>query len=175
MHNRCYNTKQKCYKDYGGRGIFVVDRWHGSEGYTNFVKDMQEPSAGQMIDRIDNNGPYSPENCKWSSYLEQANNKRNNRWITANGESKTLAQWARVLGCNPAAILYRLNKGMSEQEAVTTPIQVRPNSKLTVANVLFVRENYPVMTMQAIANKLGVSKKAVMNIIHGKTYTDIKG
>ena len=175
MHNRCYNKNQKSYENYGFRGVAVDARWHGKEGYDRFVQDMGYPKEGESIERINNNGNYCFENCRWADRSEQANNKRNNRWITANGESKTLAQWARVLDCNPAAILYRLNKGMSEQEAVTTPIQVRPNSKLTVANVLFVRENYPVMTMQAIANELGVSKKAVMNIIHGKTYTDIKG
>lgn len=174
MHNRCYNTKQRAYVNYGGRGICVEACWHGKEGYDRFVKDMGYPREGQTLDRKDNNGNYGPSNCRWVGKSEQANNKRNNKWLTANGETKTLAQWAKILNCNSAAILYRLAKGMSEQEALTTPIQERPNSKLTREGVLFARNNYPMMTLQAIADKLGISKKAVMNIIHGKTYTDIK-
>lgn len=173
MHNRCYNTKQASYIHYGGRGITVDLRWHGPEGYKQFVLDMGQPAEGQSLERINNAGPYSPENCKWASQSEQANNKRNNRWITANGEKKTLAQWAKQLGCNSAAILYRLNSGMSEEAAVTTPIPDRPNSKLTIEQVRFIRNNYPVRTLQSLADELGVSKKTVMNVVHGKIFKDV--
>jgi hypothetical protein len=105
--------------------------------------------------------------------LEQANNKRNNRWLTANGETKTLAQWAKHLGCNSAAILYRLNSGMSEEAAVTTPIPERPNSKLTIEQVRFIRDNYPMRTLQSLADEIGVSKKTVMNVVHGKIFKDV--
>lgn len=173
MHNRCYNQNQKSYKDYGGRGISVDPRWHGSAGYQQFVLDMGQPQEGQTLDRIDNAKAYSAENCKWASGLEQANNKRNNRWITANGETKTLAQWAKVIGCKPSAILYRLNSGMSEEAAVTTPIPERPNSKLTIEQVRFIRDNYPTRTLQSLADELKVSKKTVMNVVHGKIFKDV--
>lgn len=173
MHNRCYNKNQASYIHYGGRGIAVDPKWHGAEGYKQFVLDMGQPPEGGSLERVNNAGPYSPENCKWATKLEQANNKRNNRWLTANGETKTLAQWAKQLGCNSAAILYRLNSGMSEEAAVTIPIPDRPNSKLTIEQVRFIRDNYPMRTLQSLADELGVSKKTVLNVVHGKIFKDV--
>jgi len=89
MHNRCYNLNQKSYQHYGARGIFVEESWHGKQGFANFVRDMGERPEGGTIDRIDNNKSYSPHNCHWANAFEQAKNKRNNRWITSNGETKT--------------------------------------------------------------------------------------
>ncbi len=174
MHNRCYNENQASYGNYGGRGIVVAQCWHGADGYKNFVADLGFPCDGQSLERIDNDGPYSPENCRWATKEEQANNKRNNRWITANGKTQTLAQWARDLGCNPSNILYRIKSGMTDEQAVTTPVTERPNSKLSVEDARFIRENYPVMTSTALANKLGVSKKTVLNVIHFKTFRDVE-
>ena len=173
MHNRCYNSRQQAYKNYGGRGIFVADRWHGPEGFIKFVEDMGLPPADCSIDRIDNNGPYSPENCRWATKVEQAANKRNNRLITANGQTKPMAQWAKDLGCSPSAILHRIKNGMSAQDAVSIPIPDRPNSKLSVDDVKFIRANYPVKTLQALAIELHVSKKTVMNVVHGKIFKDV--
>lgn len=173
MHNRCYNSNVKSYRDYGARGIFVAERWHGSQGFHNFLADMGERPLKATLDRIDNSGPYSPENCRWATRDEQANNKRNNRWITANGKTQTLAQWARELGCNSANILYRIKSGMSEEEAVTKPVADRPNSKLTAENARHIKENYPMMTAAALAAELDVSKKTVLNVIHGITFRDV--
>ncbi len=172
MHNRCYNLNQKSYQHYGARGIFVEESWHGKQGFANFVRDMGERPEGGTIDRIDNNKSYSPHNCHWANAFEQAKNKRNNRWITSNGETKHLAEWARTLGCNPAAILARIASGMKEEEAVTKPIPERPNAKLTMQDALYVRDSYPMLTMQALAIKLKVSKKTILNIIHNKTFKE---
>jgi hypothetical protein len=174
MHARCYDSKVKSYADYGARGIYVADRWHGAEGFKNFLADMGERPEGCTLERIDNDGPYSPENCRWASRADQSRNKRNNRFITANGKTQTLQDWSVELGCSHAAILYRLKKGMSEQEAVTLPIPKRPNSKLQDKDALYVLENYPTMSAQALADVLGVSKKTVLNIIHGKTFADVR-
>ena len=173
MRNRCYNQKQKCYKHYGGRGIKVCDRWLGKNGFENFVKDMGPKEDGMTLERVNVNGDYEPFNCKWATQTEQASNKRNNRYLTANGETKTMAEWARTLGCNPAAILYRLNKGMLEEEAVTTPIPERPNSKLTLEQALEIRSLYPECTMQALATKYNVSKKTVLNILHNRIFKEV--
>ena len=174
MHNRCYNEKQNSFPDYGGRGIFVDGKWHGKEGFEAFVRDMGEPPEGCTLDRIDNNGPYSPENCRWASSFQQAKNKRNNRWITAQGKTLHLAEWARELGCNAAAILARISTGMSEEEAVTKPIPERPNAKLTMQDATYVRDTYPMKTAQALATELGVSKKTVLNILHNRTFVQEK-
>lgn len=173
MHNRCYNRSQASYKNYGGRGIAVDACWHGADGYKQFLADMGPCPEGGTLERIDNDANYGPANCRWATRAEQAKNKRNNRFITANGTTRTLSEWARELGCKHAAILYRIRRGMSEQDAVLTPIPQRPNSKLGAEDALFVRANYPTMTAQALATHLGVSKKTVLNIIHGKTFKDV--
>lgn len=174
MLNRCYNKNQKSYKDYGERGIYVCDRWQGQGGFKNFLADLGDRPENATLDRINNNGPYSPENCRWATKDEQANNKRNSRWITANGKTQTLAQWARDLGCNPSNILYRIKSGMTEEMAVTVPISDRPNSKLTEDDARYVKENYPMLTSSQLAATLKVSKKTVLNIIHGKTFKDVQ-
>lgn len=172
MQNRCYNVNQKSYANYGGRGIVITARWLGVNGFDNFQLDMGEPKEGESIERIDTNGNYEPSNCKWATRTEQANNKRNNRFIEANGETKTLAQWAKTLGCTSSAILLRIKNGMSEVEAVTKAIPERPNSKLTLEQAKYVRSQYPMRTMMNIAQELGVNKKTVLNIIHNRIFKE---
>ena len=91
MHNRCSDKNSKSYGDYGGRGIKVCESW---KEFENFYKDMGKRPEGMSIDRIDVNGDYCPENCRWATIEEQSNNKRNNIYIDYNGETKTLSQWA---------------------------------------------------------------------------------
>lgn len=172
MHNRCYNRNQKSYPNYGGRGIFVDARWHGKEGFKAFLADMGERPLGASIDRIDNEGPYSPENCRWATKNDQAKNKRNNRWITANGETKHLAEWARSLGCHAATLLARIQAGMSEEEAVTKPVSERPNAKLTMEDAKYIRNIYPIKTAQTLADELNVSKKTILNVLHNKNFKE---
>jgi predicted DNA binding protein len=172
MRNRCYNVNQKAYKYYGGRGIVVSERWLGTDGFDNFVADMGARKDRDTLERVDVNGNYEPANCKWATQQEQANNKRNSRYITANGETKTLAQWSKILQCSPAAILLRIKNGMPEDEAVTKAIPERPNSKLTLEQAKYARSQYPMRTMQDIAKELGVCKKTVLNIIHNRIFKE---
>lgn len=124
--HRCRNPNSPSFRDYGGRGIGVCERWvEPLVGFTNFMTDMgPRPSAGHSVDRIDNNQGYSPENCRWATRLQQNNNGRRNRRITWMGETKTVAEWSKIVGIHDATIRYRLDHGgMTVEEALTSPVK----------------------------------------------------
>ena len=110
MKNRCYDVKNKQYADYGGRGIIVCDRWLNS--FENFLQDMGiKPKKGYSLERIDNNGNYCPENCKWATPLEQGRNQRTNINVTYQGETKCIAEWAEKTGISYGKLHYRITNG----------------------------------------------------------------
>jgi hypothetical protein len=118
MRQRCENPKFPAYRDYGGRGISVCERW---QEFENFYADMgSRPTPDHEIDRIDNDGPYAPVNCRWTTRTEQCNNKRNNRRLTHDGRTMTAAEWSRELGISQNLIANRLHKGWSVERALTT-------------------------------------------------------
>jgi len=122
MKDRCFNPNHKHYSDWGGRGITVCDRWKNS--FENFFADMGlKPTAKHSIDRIDNDGDYCPENCKWATNAEQQNNQRTNRLITIGCVTLTIAQWAKEMGFARNLISCRLKAGWSEFAAVMTPVR----------------------------------------------------
>lgn len=107
MRRRCESPNDGDYLDYGGRGIKICDRWATFE---NFLEDMGEPEKGYSLGRIDNNGNYEPDNCKWATADEQANNKRNSHLITWNGQTLNLTTWARMAGKDAAWLIKRLKR-----------------------------------------------------------------
>jgi len=122
MKDRCFNSNHKRYSDWGGRGITVCDRWLNFE---NFIADMgSRPAPKHSIDRIDNNGNYCPDNCRWATKAEQDNNRRSNRFITIDDDTLTIAQWENKMGFNKNVIQNRLNMGWSEYDAVMTPVHI---------------------------------------------------
>lgn len=121
MIDRCYKPTARGYKDYGGRGIIVCERWRSS--FANFVADMGRRPDGMTLDRTNTDANYAPENCRWATRTEQANNRRTNRIITIDGKSMTVAQWARQLGISCRVIHARLYSGMNEHDSVMKPVR----------------------------------------------------
>lgn len=105
MKARCSNPHNIGYKDYGGRGITVCERWLNFE---NFLADMGERPVGTSIDRIDNNKGYYSENCRWATRKKQKRNQRSNTFVTFNGQTKCIADWAKITGIPDATIRSRV-------------------------------------------------------------------
>ena len=120
IRDRCYNKNNKDYRYYGGRGIKACDRWLGEKGFENFLADMgKKPSPKHSIDRIDNNRDYTPENCRWATLLEQANNKNWNVFLTYNNKTQTIAQWARELNVHVELLYGRKKLGWDDIDILT--------------------------------------------------------
>jgi hypothetical protein len=117
MIARCHNPKHISYPGYGGRGITVCVEWRQS--LAAFIADMGQPPKGKSIDRIDNDGSYCRSNCRWATRKEQSNNSRRNRLITAFGKTRTLQQWADVIGITAGRIRQRLDCGWSIDRALS--------------------------------------------------------
>ena len=119
MKRRCYDTKRRDYKYYGGRSIIVCERWRSS--FVNFFSDMgPKPFPGATIERIDNDGNYEKSNCKWATQEEQKKNTRNVRKLTYNGETMSIGDWARKLGINRCTLRLRLDKGWPLEEVFSS-------------------------------------------------------
>lgn len=119
MKQRCLNPKSHIWKYYGGRGITICERWLGRDGYAHFMEDMGEPPIGMTLDRRDNNGPYSPDNCRWATMQEQADNRRHGSQPV---DPDSLRQKAMAAGLS-YSIVYQRHKlsGWSLEEALNTP------------------------------------------------------
>lgn len=121
IRDRCSNPNASNYHLYGARGITVSPVW---DDFSKFLQDMGEcPSSAHSIDRIDNEGPYAPGNCRWATKTEQANNRRSNRTVEAFGETLTLAQavrkYAEPCGVNYSTVQARIHYGWPVERALT--------------------------------------------------------
>jgi hypothetical protein len=119
MLQRCRNKDGKTYKSkrYGARGIKVCQRW---EKFENFLKDMGLRPKGYSIDRIDSDGDYSPQNCRWATQKTQATNRKSTKIISYMGNSLCLSDWAKKIGISPGAITYRRKRGWNNNLIVST-------------------------------------------------------
>ena len=108
MKQRCLNKNDIGYKNYGGRGITVCPEWLNS--FKNFYADMGKKPEGLSLDRIDNDGNYCKENCRWATLEEQHNNTRANRFLTYNNKTQTMAQWAREFNISSSTLFGRIKR-----------------------------------------------------------------
>lgn len=121
MLTRCRNEKHKQYPQYGGRGIKVCERWLSFE---NFYADMGKKPEGMSINRIDNDGHYSPENCRWASQKTQVRNRRNSPTYEWNGEKKSLAELAEMHGLKWRRVYERIRNGWTLERALSKSSRV---------------------------------------------------
>jgi hypothetical protein len=126
MRRRCSNPNTSDWKDYGGKGIKVCDRWND---FRLFFQDMGPRPQGCTLDRIDSSKGYSPDNCRWSTSDVQSNNRRTNRKITIGSETLGLAQWCRKIGIKLVTVKRRIKAGMSDIDALTKPVTSKRRKK----------------------------------------------
>ncbi len=124
IKNRCFSPLNKSYDHYGGRGITVCDAWRND--YRQFLEHVgRRPSPHHSIDRINNDGNYEPGNVRWATSAEQMRNRRVTRFLTLNGTTLCLSDWATQLGIGKTTLLYRIRAGWSDERTLTTP-RLRP-------------------------------------------------
>ena len=127
IKDRCCNPKNQAYKNYGGRGINIWSEWLDKEnGFMNFYNWAMANgyNDGLTIERIDNDGNYSTDNCRWATVKEQANNRRSNVLVTHNGKTQTMKEWAHDVGIPYKAVWARMQKlGWSSERALTEPVK----------------------------------------------------
>jgi hypothetical protein len=143
MKDRCFNHKNKSYKNYGNRGITVCDEWKND--LNCFLNDMGEPPIGMSLERIDNNLGYSKENCKWATKLEQSNNRRCTILVKHNGVDITISDLANKINCNRKSLYFKYKNGedLSSIEKINKrgahskrTSLIKPNSNRNKCNVV---------------------------------------
>jgi hypothetical protein len=127
MMGRCHNPRNKDYARYGGRGIVVCERWRAS--FSSFLEDMGPRPAGASIERVNNDVGYEPGNCVWADAVAQCNNRSSNHFLELGGRRMTIAQWSRELGIHSRTIAGRLARGLSNEEALTRPVDRGQSSR----------------------------------------------
>ena len=118
MKARCNISTATGYENYGGRGIAVCDRW---ESFLAFYEDMGEPPTGYSLDRVNPDGHYEPDNCRWVPIADQLRNQRDLVYMVHNGKRQCLSVWARELGVPDNTLRSRIRYGWPVEKILTTP------------------------------------------------------
>lgn len=125
MRQRCRDSALPEYPRYGGRGIEVCDEWKNSfEAFEKWANENGYDNS-LTLDRIDADGNYEPNNCRWITMFEQQSNKRNNIKLSYNGETHTVKEWSRMLNVSYKALIQRVHMGWSVERTLTTPVRIR--------------------------------------------------
>lgn len=125
MLDRCNNPRNRDYLRYGDRGISVCSRWQGKNGFANFFADMGDRPISKTLDRRDNDGDYSPGNCRWATKITQSQNRRTSRYLKFGGKNLCLSEWSRRTGVGASTLRLRLAAGWSVRQALTMPVRRR--------------------------------------------------
>jgi hypothetical protein len=134
MINRCYDTKNHAYNNYGGRNIKICDEWLGDRKKFYKWAFLNGYQDNLTIDRIDNNGNYEPSNCRWATAKEQANNRRytHRRLITYNGETLSVTEWSKKTGINKSTLSCRVNKmGLTDPKLIFMEVTYGYHKKIS--------------------------------------------
>lgn len=131
MYRRCYCSQTKWYENYGGRGITICQEWLGKSGFVNFAKwALSNGYADNLsIDRKDNNKGYSPDNCRWATAKEQANNTRSTVFLTYKGETKPASEWSEITGISQDTLTGRKRRGWTDKDCIERPLRKTKRSK----------------------------------------------
>lgn len=121
MINRCTNSHDHCFHNYGVRGIKICERWNTFEV---FLADMGYKPKGTSLDRINNAGDYEPSNCRWATVKQQSRNKRTSRMVSYNGETLALAEWVDRLDLRYWTVKSRLDRGWTAERAFFAPLRI---------------------------------------------------
>lgn len=142
MRQRCLNRNHIAYSRYGGKGIEICDRWLHS--FANFYADIgPRPSKSYSIERLDNSGPYSPDNCVWATRKQQQANRGDNKILTYEGVTMHLSAWARKYALSKCCLSLRLKRGWSIEAALTISPQPNWRKRYVSPEVLSKEKEYP--------------------------------
>lgn len=170
MKDRCYNKNCKGYHHYGGRGIVVCDEW--KDDFMCFYEwamangyDETAPRGQYTIERKDNDGPYSPDNCCWATIREQEGNKRNTLRVNAEGEDIRLVELAERKGIKYSTALKqhtRRKQGVIPREEYLSKVQMEARSRLEATREVWSQK--PHLSVRALAKELGVSRRTAQRM-----------
>lgn len=133
MKDRCLNTNNPHYTDYGGRGIEVCKQW--IESYQSFLDDMGQRPVGMTLERIDNALGYCKENCRWATRKEQQRNRRANVTCEIGGLTKCLKEWCEVYGIGYTTVRGRMGRGWGMIDAITTPADRQYRNRRSIREI----------------------------------------
>jgi hypothetical protein len=173
IRSRCYNDKNPGYKNYGGRGVIICEKW--KYDFDSFLLDMGlAPTKQHSIERINNDGNYEPANCKWATPAEQSRNKRNNILVTYNGEELPLKTWCSKLNMTCQTASRYLNRGMTFEDIANnyhgSLVKRWLNESEVIILKAFLKEG---ISYLEIARELMIDQGIVWRIAQNRTYKNI--
>ena len=168
MHRRCSNPDDAAWKHYGGRGIQVCKRWFDFEA---FLADMGAKPYRSVLDRIDNDGNYTPKNCRWTNRRTSAENRRCASIIFHDGESRNASQWARQLKISPQVISARIKSGLQDPRKILKHLKAEMTETEKLIRDLKSRINPATgngWEYAEIGAFLGITKQGAIQHVHNK-------